>query len=111
MEDRLTVTRLSVRRRLKRTFASTKRCESMIETVRRIACNVEHWSSDMCLRCTAAGMLEAETQLRRIIGHANLTKLTVAVDATRRPVPRRQPTTTAHLTLTTAAPELAASPA
>jgi len=51
------VTRLGVRGRLKGTLASTNPFESMIETVRRIS----RWQNgDMCLRWTAAGMLEAE---------------------------------------------------
>src|SRR5919197_334520 len=82
MEETLTVTRLGVRGRLKRTLASTNPCESMIETVRRVARNVKHWSSgDMCLRWTAAGMLEAERQFRKIIGYPDLAKLAVAVEA------------------------------
>jgi putative transposase len=53
----------------------------MIETVRRISRNVKRWQSgDMCLRWTAAGMLEAETQFRRVVGHADLAKLAVAVE-------------------------------
>src|SRR3954465_6048154 len=69
MQETLTVTRLGVRGRLKRTLASTNPCESMIETVRRVARNVRHWpSGDMCLRWTAAGMLQAESQFRKIIG-------------------------------------------
>src|SRR3954463_12925831 len=66
MEETLTVTRLGIRGRLKRPLASTNPCESMIETVRRVARNVKHWSSgDMCLRWTAAGMLEAKTSSAR----------------------------------------------
>src|SRR4051794_30563191 len=73
LAETLTVTGLGVTGNLKRTLASTNPCESMIETVRRISRNVKHWSSgEMCLRWTAAGMLEAETQFRRIIGHTNL---------------------------------------
>ena len=34
----------------------------------------------MALRWTAAGMLEAERQFRRIIGHTDLAKLAVAVE-------------------------------
>ena len=53
----------------------------MIECVRRTSRNVKHWQSgEMCLRWTAAGMLEAERQFRRIIGHADLAKLAVAVE-------------------------------
>lgn len=40
-----------------------------------------------CLRWTAAGMLEAETQFRKIVGYADLAKLALAVErdlATRR---------------------------
>ena len=53
----------------------------MIETVRRTSRNVKRWQSgDMCLRWTAAGMLEAEQQFRKIIGYADLAKLAVAVE-------------------------------
>ena len=103
MEETLTVTRLGVRGRLKRTLASTNPCESMIETVRRVARNVKRWQSgDMCLRWTAAGMLEAQAQFRRIIGHADLAKLALAVE---RDVTAKRaadtPTTTLHTTITT----------
>ncbi len=61
MEETLTVTRLGVRGRLKRTLASTNPCESMIDTVRRVARNVKRWQNgDMCLRWTAAGMLQVK---------------------------------------------------
>jgi len=112
MEETLTVTRLGVRGQLKRTLASTNPCESMIETVRRVARNVKRWQSgDMCLRWTAAGMLEAEQQFRKIIGHAELAKLTVAVE---RDVAARRAAhthTTPHPPVATAAPEVAPSPA
>ena len=94
LEETLTVTRLGVRGRLKRTLISTNPCESMIETVRRIARNVKRWQSgDMCLRWTAAGMLEAERQFRRVIGHPDLGKLAVAVE--RDLTAQRAPRTTA----------------
>jgi putative transposase len=112
LEETLTVTRLGVRGRLKRTLASTNPCESMIETVRRISRNVKRWQSgDMCLRWTAAGMLEAETQFRRVIGHGDLAKLALAVE---RDVTAKRaadaPSTNAHTPAATAAPEVAASP-
>ena len=34
----------------------------------------------MCLRWTAAGMLEAERQFRKIIGYRDLAKLAIAVE-------------------------------
>ena len=81
MAETLTVTRLGIMGRLKRTLQSTNPCESMIETVRRTSRNVKRWQSgEMCLRWTAAGMLEAERQFRRIVGHANLARLALAVE-------------------------------
>ena len=54
----------------------------MIECVRRTSRNVKRWQSgEMCLRWTAAGMLEAERQFRRIIGYRDLAKLCVAVES------------------------------
>jgi hypothetical protein len=35
----------------------------------------------MCLRWTAAGMLEAETQFRKIMGYSDLAKLALAIEA------------------------------
>jgi putative transposase len=53
----------------------------MIECVRRSSRNVKHWQSgEMALRWTAAGMLEAERQFRRIIGYHELASLAVAIE-------------------------------
>ena len=47
----------------------------MIEIVRRTSRNVKRWQNgDMCLRWTAAGMLEAERQFRKIIGYRHLAR-------------------------------------
>jgi transposase-like protein len=81
MAETLTVTRLAIRGALKRTLESTNPCESMIECVRRTSHNVKHWQSgDMALRWTAAGMLEAEQQFRRVIGYRDLAKLAIAIE-------------------------------
>jgi transposase-like protein len=81
MAETLTVTRLDVRGSLKQTLQSTNPCESMIEIVRRTSRNVKRWQSgEMCLRWTAAGMLEAERQFRKIIGYRDLAKLALAVE-------------------------------
>jgi len=81
LEETLTLNRLGIRGSLKRTLESTNPCESMIECVRRTSRNVKHWSSgEMALRWTAAGMLEAERQFRRIIGYRDLAKLAVAIE-------------------------------
>jgi putative transposase len=53
----------------------------MIECVRRSSRNVKHWQNgEMCMRWTAAGMLEAEQQFRRVVGHSDLAKLAIAVE-------------------------------
>jgi putative transposase len=81
MEETLTVTRLGITGKLKLTLQSTNPCESMISTVRVIHRNVKNWSSgDMCLRWTAAGMLEAETRFRKVQGYRGLANLAVAIE-------------------------------
>ncbi len=81
LEETLTLTRLGVRGRLKKTLASTNPIESMIEIIRRTSRNVKRWQNgDMCLRWTAAGMLEAETQFRKVVGYTDLAKLALAVE-------------------------------
>jgi hypothetical protein len=81
MEETLTLTRLGVSGSLKRTLESTNPCESMIEIVRHTQRNVKRWSSgEMALRWTAAGMLEAEKQFRKIIGYRDLATLVVAIE-------------------------------
>jgi transposase-like protein len=81
MEETLTLTRLGVTGSLKRTLESTNPCESMIEIVRRTQRNVKRWSSgEMALRWTAAGMLEAERQFRKIIGYRDLATLVIAIE-------------------------------
>ena len=53
----------------------------MIECVRRTSRNVKRWQSgEMALRWTAAGMIEAERQFRRVTGYRDLAKLAVAVE-------------------------------
>jgi putative transposase len=81
MEETLTLTRLGVTGSLKRTLESTNPCESMLEVVRRTQRNVKRWSSgEMALRWTAAGMLEAERQFRKIIGYRELATLVIAIE-------------------------------
>jgi transposase-like protein len=65
--------RLGVHEQLWRTLSSTNPIESMIAIVRSTSRNVKRWQNgDMCLRWTAAGMLEAERQFRKIIGYQHL---------------------------------------
>jgi hypothetical protein len=76
------VQRLGVTGKLKKTLDSTNPIESMIECIRRSSRNVKRWQNgNTALRWTAAGMLEAEQQFRRVIGADDLAKLAVAVEA------------------------------
>ena len=73
----------------------------MISILRRTSRNVKRWQSgDMCLRWTAAGMLEAEQQFRKIIGYSDLAKLALAVE---RDVAARRSSTTLPATAEPAA--------
>ena len=81
MAETLTLMRLGITGNLATTLASTNPCESMIEIVRNTQRNVKRWrEGDMRKRWTAAGMLVAEQQFRRIIGYKDLAKLVVAVE-------------------------------
>jgi putative transposase len=81
LEETLTLTRLGITGQLAKTLCSTNPCESMIEIVRRTQHNVKRWrEGDMRKRWTAAGMLEAERQFRRIIGYRHLAELVIAIE-------------------------------
>jgi transposase-like protein len=81
MNDTLTLMRLGITGRLATTLCSTNPCESMIEIVRYTQRNVKRWQDgDMRKRWTAAGMLAAEQQFRRIIGYRDLAKLVIAIE-------------------------------
>jgi putative transposase len=105
MHDTLTLIRLGIAGKLAATLCSTNPCESMIEIVRNTQRNVKRWQDgDMRKRWTAAGMLVAEQQFRRIIGYRDLAKLVIAIEHH-----HIRTTDTAHTTLSTAAPEVAAT--
>ncbi len=81
LPDTLTLMRLGITGQLATTLASTNPCESMIEIVRHTQRNVKRWhSGDMRKRWTAAGMLQAEQQFRRIIGYRDLATLVIAIE-------------------------------
>lgn len=81
MTDTLTLMRLGISGQLSKTLSSTNPCESMIEIVRYTQRNVKRWQQgDMRKRWTAAGMLVAEQQFRRIIGYRDLAKLVIAIE-------------------------------
>ncbi len=81
MHDTLTLMRLGITGQLATTLCSTNPCESMIEIVRSTQRNVKRWhDGDMRKRWTAAGMLVAEQQFRRIIGYRHLATLVIAIE-------------------------------
>ena len=81
MDETLTLMRLGITGQLAKTPCSTNPCESMIEIVRHAQRNVKRWQDgDMRKRWTAAGMLVAEQQFRRIIGYRDLAKLVIAIE-------------------------------
>ena len=75
----------------------------MLEIVRPTQRNVKRWQDgDMRKRWTAAGMLVADKQFRRIKGYRQLANLATAIDARHR---HRH----AHRTVPTTAPEVTAT--
>ena len=81
MADTLTLMRLRIDGQLAKTLSSTNPCESMIEIVRHTQRNVKRWQNGaMRKRWTAAGMLVAEQQFRRIIGYRDLAKPVIAIE-------------------------------
>src|SRR5712691_8415477 len=81
LDDTLTLMRLGITGNLAATLSSTNPCESMIEIVRYTQRNVKRWQDgDMRKRSTAAGMLAAEQQFRRIIGYRDLATLVIAIE-------------------------------
>jgi putative transposase len=105
LAETVTLQRLGAHEQLWRTLSSTNPIESMISIIRRTSRNVKHWQNgDMCLRWTAAGMLEAEAQFRKIIGYQHLAALAVAVEhdlAANRAATSRSTTPTTNPTTTT----------
>jgi transposase-like protein len=81
MSETLTLMRLGVDGPLSKTLCSTNPIESMIEIVRRTQRNVKRrQDGDMRKRWTAAGMLVAEQQFRRIVGYSDLAQLVEAIE-------------------------------
>ncbi len=81
MSETLTLMRLGIDGKLAKTLSSTNPIESMIEIVRHTQRNVKCWQDgDMRKRWTAAGMLQAEQQFRRIVGYGDLAKLVTAIE-------------------------------
>ncbi len=103
LSETLTLMRLGITGQLAKTLCSTNPCESMIEIVRYTQRNVKRWQDgDMRKRWTAAGMLVAEEQFRRIIGYRDLATLVIAIERHAARTTQRSSITTTHTQVTEA---------
>ena len=103
LSETLTLMRLGITGQLAKTLCSTNPCESMIEIVRYTQRNVKRWQDgDMRKRWTAAGMLVAEQQFRRIIGYRDLATLVIAIERHAARTTQRPSTTVTHTQVTEA---------
>jgi putative transposase len=82
LDEILTVNRLRLPAKLRRSLACTNSIENMMGTVRRVCRNVKRWrNAAMALRWTAAGMLEAAKGFRRLKAYKHLPALRAALAA------------------------------
>ncbi len=83
LDETLTVVRLKLPDRLRRTLATTNPIESAFHTTRMLTNRVKRWrDGDMKLRWCTAGLLRAEQRFRRIKGYREIPQLIAALDAT-----------------------------
>src|SRR5471030_1049036 len=82
LDEMLTVNRLGLPAKLRRSLACTNSIENMMVTVRRVCRNVKRWrNAAMALRWTAAGMMEAAKGFRRLKAYKHLPALRTALTA------------------------------
>src|SRR5712691_597811 len=82
LDEMLTVNRLGLPVKLRRSLACTNSIENMMGTVRRVCRNVKRWrNAAMALRWTAAGMMEAAKGFRRLKAYKQLPILRAALVA------------------------------
>lgn len=80
LEETVTINQLGVSLALAKTLGNTNTIESANAVARRVMRNVKRWrDGKMAERWTAAGMLEAEQQFRRVKGYKDLPKLVNAL--------------------------------
>jgi hypothetical protein len=65
---------------MERYFAHTEETDAQLGTLADATIGLMLRVLEMGLRWTAAGMLEAEQQFRKIIGHTDLAKLAIAIE-------------------------------
>jgi transposase-like protein len=82
LDEMLTVNRLGLPAKLRRSLACTNSIENMMGIVRRVCRNVKRWrNAAMALRWTAAGMMEAAKGFRRLKAYKHLPVLRAALAA------------------------------
>jgi putative transposase len=82
LDETLTIMRLELPESLARVLSSTNLIENLFSRVRDMARRVRRWQGGgMILRWTAAGVLEAERNFRKIAGYRSLGKLDAALRA------------------------------
>ena len=82
LEETLTVHRLHVPLRLRKTLASTNVIESAFSIVERVCANVKRWhAGDQRERWVGSGLLVAEKQFRRVQGHKQIPVLLRELEA------------------------------
>ncbi len=80
LDEMLTVNRLGLPAKLRRSLACTNSIENMMGTVRRVCRNVKRWrNAAMVLRWTAAAMMEAAKGFRRLKAYKHLPALKAAL--------------------------------
>src|SRR6202049_2253773 len=89
MEETLTVHRLRVPEQLRRTLSSTNVIESAFSIVETVCRNVKRWrDGDHIERWIASGLLVAERQFRKVIGHREIPLLlsSLAIAVSKKPI-------------------------
>ena len=82
LDETLTVTRLGLPENLERVLSSTNLIENLFSRVREIGRRVRRWQGGtMVLRWSAAGVLEAERNFRKIVGYHAMPTLVAALRA------------------------------
>jgi putative transposase len=82
MEETLTVHRLHVPMKLRKTMASTNVIESAFSIVEQVCRNVKRWhGSDQRERWVGSGLLVAEKQFRRVQGYKQIPALIKELEA------------------------------
>lgn len=82
LEETLTVHRLGIGGTLRRTLVTTNPIESANDIVKAFARRVKRWrGSSMVLRWVGSGLVTAESQFRRVKGHAAMPQLVAALES------------------------------